>query len=256
MTALLPQQEALVITAEDKIRQELAGIITWHARHHPRNLQKELGPSEVGHPCARKLVSHMIDAPRSNPGFDPLPSEIGIGYHARLQEHFDNENARIGRERWLTEARVEPWPGLSGSCDLFDTDGGRVIDWKILGDASYKKTSRQGPILSYRRQLQLYGRGYERQGYDVKEVVLAVLPKAGTLAGIYVWRADYDPQVAADLEARWVHLLTMADVMQVEQHPDRLTAFETADENCQFCGYFNRTPEGPYQCGGHNRRAQ
>ena len=250
---LLPHQEAMVLTDEDRLREELAGVITWHARNHPRHLQKELGPSEVGHPCSRKLVSHIIDAPQSNPGFDPLPSEIGVGYHDRLQKHFDNENTRIGRERWLTEKRVEPWPGMQGSCDLFYSDSGRFIDWNILGDASYKKTSRQGPIISYQRQLQLYGRGYERAGYDVKEVALAVLPKAGTLAGIYVWIAKYDPQVAADLEARWVQLLTMADVMQVETHPELLASFETADENCQFCSFFNRTPEGPYQCGGHRK---
>lgn len=252
MNALLPHQEALVVTREDKIREELAGVIMWHARHHPRNLQKELGPSEIGHPCSRKLVSHIIDAPSTNPGFDPLPSEIGIGYHDRLQKHFDAENARLGRQRWLTEARVEPWDGLSGSCDLFDTDHRRVIDWKILGDASYKKTRLHGPIVSYRRQLQLYGRGYERLGWEVREVALAVLPKSGTLAGMHLWVEDYDPQVAAEVEARWVQLLVMADVMQVEQHPERLAAFETAAENCQFCPFYNATPSTPYQCAGHS----
>ncbi|AXC38125.1 exonuclease [Gordonia phage Ayotoya] len=244
-------QQFFRVTDADTVRDELIGVIDWHARHHPRNLQKELGPSEVGHPCSRKLAYAITDAPSCNPGFDRLPSEIGIAYHDRLDKHFRAENQRIGRERWLTETTVEPWPGLWGSSDLFDVDNARVLDWKILGDSSMKKMQLHGPNLSYRRQLQFYGRGFERAGLPVKQVVLVAIPKAGTLRGTKVFVYDYDASVTERGYARWVQLLVMVDVLQVEHNPKAYAAFETVGENCQFCPWFKREPDDSgLQCGG------
>ena len=257
---LLPAQETPTRSPADELREQIATVITHHARMHPRNLQKTLGPSEIGHPCARKLVYHIIDAPKSNPGFDVLPSEIGIGYHARLEQHFQAENTRLGWERYLTETRVQVWPGgeddaggLTGSCDLYDVERQRVIDFKILGDASYKWTKLHGPIISYRRQLQLYGRGFERAGYPVESVALVAIPKSGTTHGIWCHVEPYDQTVAAAMQTRWVQLLATADTLDVERHPQFMAAFEAVDEHCEFCPFLSRTPDGSgLQCPGPN----
>lgn len=253
MSGLLPAGDAApTLSREDRLRKELAGVIRWHEQNQPRSQQKALGPSQIGHPCARRLVYSIVDAPTCNPGFDPLPAAIGSAFHARLEAHFEAENKRLGRRRWLTETSVEPWPGLTGSADLFDTDTGRVIDWKILGDSSYKRTKLNGPTVSYQRQAQLYGRGFERAGYQVNEVAIVVIPKAGTLSGTVPWVADYDPAVAAEVEARWHQLVLMTDVLDVEHHRERITSFETADEACAFCPFFDRSPAGdPNKCPGH-----
>ncbi|WP_158635055.1 hypothetical protein [Tsukamurella asaccharolytica] len=249
MALLSDPQTALNLTRDDVIRQELVDIIEWHEHNQPRSLQKTLGPSEVGHPCLRHLGYKFLDVPDCNrPPWlgDVLPSAIGSAMHKRLESHFDAQNMRIGRVRWLTEMRVEPWPGLTGSCDLFDVDNGRVIDWKVLGDSSFKKM-RKTPSITYRRQIQLYGRGAELAGHDVREVTLALIPKVGSLAGTKTITVDYDPQVAADLEARWWDFVCQVDDFKAEQHPGRIHWFppiapEYADM-CRVCPWFSEQPE-------------
>lgn len=252
-------QEHLRLTPADRIADQIRTIITRENRNHPRSLQKALGPSEIGHPCSRKLVLHLIDAPTCNPGFDPLPSELGIAYHARMERHMLAENMRLGRERYLTENRVVVWPAgvegcdpaLAGSADCYDTDEQRVLDWKILGDASMKGIERHGPITSYRRQLQLYGKGYELLGYPVKSVALVAIPKAGTTYGIRVYEYPYDPTVSDQVRERWHQLVVLADVLKVEEHPERISAIEAVAEHCEFCPWFKRNPDASgYQCPG------
>lgn len=245
-------QEFFHTSDRDTVRDELVDIIGWHHRNHPRNLQVELGPSEIGHPCSRKLALSIIDAPHCNPGFDWLPSEIGIGYHARLQQHFDAENERIGWKRWLTETTVWPWPGLHGNADLFDVQYGRVLDWKILGDSSYKKMQLHGPKVSYDRQRQLYGRGFEVAGYEVRQVGIVAIPKAGTSWGTRVYLADYDPQVTQDVWDRWNNLLVLVDILQPAKNPEAINSFEAVGEDCHFCPWFKKEPDAYYQCAGPN----
>lgn len=243
---LLPtMQEALNLTPEDEIRAELTQVIEWHERNAPRSLQKELGPSEVGHPCLRHLGYKFLDVPRCNTQFgrDVLPSALGSAFHARLEHHFLAENIRLGEERYLTELRVEPWPGLTGSLDLYDLRRGAVRDWKILGDASFRKF-KKAPSLTYRRQGQLYGRGMERAGYDVREVSIVAIPKAGTLAGMHVYREDYNPKVAEMLEARWWEFVGNIDDFKAEQHPERVHWLPTLTPDqadaCRVCPWFDK----------------
>lgn len=252
-------QEHLRLTPSDRIADQIRGIITRENRNHPRSLQKALGPSEIGHPCSRKLVLHIIDAPECNPGFDPLPSEIGIAYHARMERHMLAENMRLGRERYLTENRVTVWPAgvegcepaLAGSADCYDIDEQRVLDWKILGNTSMDELRLRGPKTSYRRQIQLYGKGFELLGYPVKSVALVAIPKSGTTYGIKVYEYPYDPTVSDQVQSRWHQLLVLADVLGVEKNPQMIAAVEATEETCEFCPFFSRSPDGSgYQCAG------
>lgn len=256
---LLPgMQEQFNITPEDELREQVAGIIDWHARNSPRSLQTALGPSEIGHPCSRKIGYHIIDAPKINPGFDVLPSEIGTAYHERMANHLLAENIRLGRERYLVETRVTVWEAgeggignLTGSADCYDTDVQRVIDWKILGNSSMKKTSTNGPIVSYKKQLQMYGKGFEREGYPVKDVALVAIPRAGTTAGIRAYIDPYDPGEADRVHERWINILVLVDILGVERNPEGMYAIEAVGENCEFCPWFTRRPDASgLQCSG------
>ena len=251
-------QEHLRLTEADRIADQVAEIIRYENKHHPRSLQKELGPSEIGHPCSRKLVLHIIDAPECNPGFDPLPSEIGIAYHARMERHLLATNIRLGRERYIAEQRVTSWHGgeggagdLVGSADCYDTDTHTVLDWKILGNTSMDDMRLHGPKTSYRRQVQLYGRAYELLGYPVKSVAIVAIPKSGTTYGIKAYPYAYDPTVADRVRERWHQLIVLADVLGVERNPKMTAAVEAVEETCEFCPFFSRTPDGSgYQCAG------
>ena len=252
-------QEHLRLTPADRIADQIRAIIRRANKNHPRSLQKALGPSEIGHPCSRKLVLHIIDAPECNHGFDPLPSEIGLGYHARMENSMLAENIALGRERYLTETRVAPWPAavegcppeLAGSADCYDKDEQQVLDWKILGDTSMDDMRLHGPKLSYKRQGQLYGKGFELLGYPVKSVAIVAIPKSGTTYGIRVYEYPYDPTESDRLRERWHQLIVLADVLGVERNPKMTAAVEAVAETCEFCPFFSRTPDGSgYQCAG------
>lgn len=115
---------------------DLKALIIDGAKSDERSQQIALGPSEVGHPCLRKLALGLLHAPKVNNYDDPLPSVIGTGAHSRFEEFANRDNARriaLGQpSRWLTEHRVTIREGLAGTCDLYDMETNTVIDWKGL----------------------------------------------------------------------------------------------------------------------------
>jgi hypothetical protein len=190
----------------------------------PRHLQKELGPSEVGHPCMRKLALGMMDEPRCNPQYDPLPSIVGTATHKWLESAASYANVALGRQRWLVETRVNVAPGLAGSCDLYDKDTATVIDWKVPGANRFKMYVKEmSPV--YRGQAHMYGRGYENAGLPVKQVAIALLPRGGTLSGMHLWREDYNPQLVDQILRRREAVMVMLNDFRVEIDPGRYEWF-------------------------------
>src|SRR4029077_5645487 len=103
--------------------------------------------------------------------WDPLPSIIGVATHSWLAEAAELANTTLGRDRWLIETKVYPAPWLSGSADLFDTDTGTVIDWKVPGVNQFGiLKTKMNPV--YRAQAHLYGKGFQNAGYDVDKVAI------------------------------------------------------------------------------------
>ena len=129
----------------DPLREDLVSMIRSRDAATPRHLQVELGPSDVSHPCMRRMAYGIMAAPGGNPSFDPLPAIIGTAVHSWLDTAAQHANEALGRERWLTETRVQVAPGLAGSCDLFDLDTGTVIDWKVVGTPRLQKY-RKDPV--------------------------------------------------------------------------------------------------------------
>src|SRR5215831_11257485 len=83
--------------------RELREIIVRQAHRDPRSVQRELGPSEVGHICHRLVVGKMAGEPVTNHVSDPWPSIVGRAVHAWLAEKFLLENTTSKKARWLTE---------------------------------------------------------------------------------------------------------------------------------------------------------
>src|SRR5690606_18684287 len=126
---------------------DLKGVFKRDWSNHPRSQQKTLGPSEVGHPCVRRLATSMLQFERINPEGDPLPAWLGTAGHAKFEQAVIADNERIideymqhvGRHntirgdaprctfrdgepvgRWYTERRVTIRGDLAGTCDLYD----------------------------------------------------------------------------------------------------------------------------------------
>lgn len=210
----------LLTAAPPAFKAELVAMLREHSASQPRSQQRRLGPSEIGHPCDRKIALSIADAPRCNDGAgDPLPSLVGTSAHSLMERLLHRYNDRHGL-RFLIEQRVYPAPSFGGTMDAYDLATGCVIDWKFPGNSTMTKVRRTddpGPV--YRTQAHLYGMGAANLGLDVQTVRLVFIPRAGFATGIHVWEQPYDPEIAqAALDRMW-GLTVMASDLDVYEHP-------------------------------------
>lgn len=222
---------------------ELRRVVVEQANGSARNLQRHLGPSEIGVPCDRQVVGKLAGLPVTNHVVDPWPSIVGTAVHAWLADAFTAANLLLPAPRWLAEQRVIPHPDHSGTADLYDAVETAVVDHKCLGESSMAKVrSATGPPIKYVIQLLLYGKGYRNLGLPVTRVALAAYPRtAASLDGLYVWEQATGPQDDALIEE--VFRLTdrrkaMAEelISGTKQFTDIPIATD-ADE-CFFCPFY------------------
>lgn len=123
--------------------RELKSVAVNYANRLPRNVQRHLGPSELGHECDRLLIAKMsgYKMHSDNHITDPWASMVGTAIHAFLEQAFDWDNkdklvARAYKERWKTETKVCPDPqslqSHPGTADLYDADTFTLVDHKGL----------------------------------------------------------------------------------------------------------------------------
>jgi hypothetical protein len=249
-------------TPQDDLLDALKNIVRQSSANHPRSLQTALGPSEIGHPCARALAAKMLDLPRINPEYDCLPSWLGVAGHSKFEEAAAQDNQRIisaraadeadnglhavepctfvddqtAVGRWLTERRVQIRTGLSGTCDLFDTWTNTVVDLKFPGSTRFDHYRIHGPSPEYRTQVHCYGRGYRNAGYDVQTVGIWFLPRGGQLASSFLWTEPYDDTIVEQALTRIDNVVVALDTLEVEQNPQRIALIPTtAGDHCTYC---------------------
>lgn len=186
-------------------RTDVLTLIENGIRHQPRSLQKLIGPSELGTDCAHCLAAKLAGWDETQRDTAWLPF-IGTAVHAALAEFFEADNttsvASGGRRRWRVEERVHVGfigpHRISGTCDLYDTATGTVVDWKIVG-AETLRTAKAAPKRVYQVQAHLYGLGWENAGHTPERVMIAHLPRnAVSLAQAVIWEAPYDRDTALD----------------------------------------------------------
>lgn len=231
----------------DLVSAEYMSVVKDAIVNHPRSLQKRIGPSEIGHPCARrigyKLAGH--DEVNSTPDDTPWLPTIGTAVHGWLEDQFTQANRGDDHARWLTELRVSVGEvagvEITGSCDLYDRVTATVIDHKIVGPTTLKKYRASGPGDQYRSQIHLYGRGLTRRGLPVDRVMIAFLPRNGELHGAYMWSEDYDEQVALDALQRASGIGLAVNTLG----PAAYAQLGTADAWCQRCPFYTRGSTDP-----------
>lgn len=225
------------------VRDELLQAITDAITNQPRSLQKRIGPSELGIACARKIGYKLAGAEPVNIGRIPWKPTIGTALHAWLEDVFKNLNERLGAEtsagpRFLLEHRVDVGvildEAITGSCDLFDTWTGTVVDWKCVGGEQLVKYRENGPGEQYRVQAHLYGRGWARRGRRVDSVAVFFLPRDRELDKAHFWHEPYNEQIALDALTRVEGITKLIR----SAGSGALPLLPTANVWCQYCPHF------------------
>lgn len=219
----------------DLAAAEYLDVITRAITNHPRSLQKRIGPSEVGNPCARRIGYKLLGAPEVNTGDVSWLPTIGTGVHGWLEDTFTAANAGQDSARYLVELTVSVGEiggtDITGHVDLYDRVTATAVDWKIVGPTTLKGYRSNGPGQQYRNQIHLYGRGLTRRGLPVDRVMIAFLPRNEAFGRAHIWHEPYDETVAlAALErAEGIDLTCKA------LGPNAPAALPTADAYCSRC---------------------
>ncbi len=153
---------------------EIRRIIETRMSSQPRDLQREIGPSELGTSCVHCLAAKLAGWPeRRQPAWLPF---IGTCVHARFEQWFKDVEELVEvpdmdglalQRRFTPEMRVtvghlqglHAGYDVQGSIDLYDRKTGSTIDWKIVGNTTLTKVKAHGPSQQYRVQASLYGIG-------------------------------------------------------------------------------------------------
>lgn len=222
----------------------------------PRSLQIEVGPSELGTPCTRRLGYRLLDwEPRPNTGTDPWPAMVGTAIHAQLADVYTARNTELGHERYLIEHTIALPYGIPGHCDLYDREYGDVVDWKTTGTTRLAEYRKHGPGEQYRIQAHLYGLGMLLAGEKPRNVVIVFLPRSGLLDGLHAWSEPFDHTVAVTAIERYQQVFDFHTHMDPEAHPERWAWLPTADAHCTWCPwYLPGSRDLASGCPGHNPR--
>lgn len=203
-TVEAPRYEAYQAVHPRPALQEARQIIEHAILHQPRSLQKRIGPSEIGTPCDHCLAAKLAGWEATEKDVPWLPF-VGTSVHTAIEEHF--LNYEIHRNainttglRYLTEHRtmvghIDGQP-IHGSVDLVDLAAGMTVDWKIVGTTTLRN-AKTGPSDVYRAQAHLYAKGLNDEGFDIRHVAIAFLPRnAISLAQAVWWTEPHDRAIA------------------------------------------------------------
>jgi uncharacterized Zn finger protein (UPF0148 family) len=230
----------------DWVKAEMTKIIKWADSHSPRSLQTNLGPSELGSPCDRRLGYRMAGTPECNNNRDPWAAIVGTAIHKWLEDATNRWCTAHANTDWVTEKGIEISEVVSSHPDLFNVPKGMVIDHKSVSADRMKEVRKDGPPIGHQVQVHTYGYAYERLGYKVNTVGLAFYPRSGWLRHMFVWTAPYDRNVAERALARPPSVAAQLVGLGVLDNPHRWEQVPAVPGNdCGWCPWYNpnRTAE-------------
>lgn len=228
--------------------RELRDVIKRYAARLPRNVQRHLGPSELGYECDRMVTGKMAGPAvrHTNNIGDPWASIVGTSLHSFYEQAFTWENQQLPAPRWLTEARVTPDPQAPrphpGTADLYDVTTFSVTDWKNQSEGMRAKLRAHGPPRHYFIQLLLYALGYVNLGFRVDRVVLVSMPRTkSTLDDMYTWEHAIAP-ADWELMAEVLRQTAVREEIAKEVVAGRLSFMDVpatpSDEACHYCPFY------------------
>jgi hypothetical protein len=237
------------------VAEEVLGLARDAMRTHPRSQQTEIGPSEIGTPCSRKLAAKLANLPEINPTLS-WPAHVGTVLHADRETQLGVNNQQWlehnEQTRWVTEQTVDcgeiDGQRLTGHVDCYDKVTLGVIDWKFPSLTRVREMARKGIDPTYRTQLHTYARGFARTGRRVEWVGLLATPTSGTLEQSYFFHEPYDESIAVAAIDRASALARMIKAVGGEKVA-RLAA--PTEDYCTYCEWFAAVPvDGRFSCPG------
>lgn len=225
-----------------QLRRDVTDIILWADRNSARNQQTELGASEIGVECWRRLGYRIANVPEVNVDRDPWPAIVGTSIHSWLETAVNKYQDAHPINRWRTEMVVRPADNVLGHTDAYDEKNFAVVDWKTVGTEKIREIRKDAEKVpeSYIEQINLYGLGHVKAGRRVDNVALVFLPRAGWLSGMYVWTAPFDRSRAEAALERVNKIgagLIYYKVTEVPENWAKVPATPTKD--CSWCPWFN-----------------
>lgn len=224
-----------------ELREDLINVIQWAQRSSRRSQQIQLGCSEVGHECDRRIAYTMAGLPGPNTETDQWPAIVGTAVHHWMERAFDDYQHVHGINEWLTELEIAPSPLVRGHSDLYHEPRGLVLDWKFPGSDALKKMRDGGPSQQYMTQVQLYGLGQLLAGRKVERVGIAALGRQGWLKDLYIHTVEFDRQAAEAALQRVYDLGNKLIEQDILHHPQLWDTIPAAPSRlCMWCPFYRR----------------
>lgn len=222
------------------LRDEISDIILWANKTSTRSQQTELGASELGGECLRKLGYRIADQPPVNNENDPWPAIVGTAIHEWLEKVVLRYEQTHTLGRWKTEMTVHPNDYVKGHTDLYDTKLHTVIDYKTAGTEKMREIRKGNIPADYIQQVNLYALGHLRAGRRVENVALIFFPRSGWLSGTYVWSAPFDRKLAEAALEKVNKVATGLIYYKVTEIPENWVKVPaTPSKECSYCPWYN-----------------
>lgn len=222
------------------MKQRIVTMVRHAADNAPRNLQKAIGPSEIGHPCPRQVAMKVAGVTPNPSWLDPMPSILGVAFHNWMENNLD-------LSEWIPEHRVHvDGRGLWGHSDAYHIPTRTVVDWKLLGATMWRDWTGGYVNGTYKVQAHSYGKGFVRAGYPVDRVAVAVFCRAKPLQDLYVWSEPWDQSVADQALLRLEAIKTyVASSGASDGNRAPLLAIDpVAGDGCYFCPFKGQLAAG------------
>lgn len=222
-----------------ELRTDLLAAVREGIEAHPRSAQREIGPSQIGHPCNRWLAYFFAEVPPTGLQSPPWRQAVGTAVHTEFSDWLHRWNELHGM-RYLTDMRVwigDLYPGrpITGTFDAFDTWTCTGIDLKVPGPNGMKRYAPGKPEdPQYDVQLDSYGVGAQAAGLHVRNVGTLRLPSAGELSDA-VWKVrEHNPGRAKTALARAGGIATLVNAIG----PAAIEMQPTTEHFCTRCEWF------------------
>jgi len=196
---------------------------------HSRSMQVELGPSDLGHPCDRKMIYALRRTPPVNLP-DPMKTTEGHGIHYYLAEYFRT----LPGGRYLIEHPVT-YRGVRGNLDLFDRYRKRVVDWKSTQRSDLvRRYRREGLPQGYLTQIAIYVEGLREAGEEVVDAALVFIPRgAKDMTDVSAFIVQPEPERANAAIDRYANLSLVA-----RGEAPAATIHDDVGHLCPYCPWY------------------
>lgn len=223
------------------LKDEFTTMLLWSESNTPRSRQANIGPSELGVECDRRLAYRVAGITGDGGGLsDPWPAFVGSAIHTRVEDAVRGYLAgHPHAPKWLIEQFVRADPLIGGRADFYRDNV--LADLKSGGKDKMDEVRKHGPQLSYRVQQMVYAKGLRDAGVPIEYIALIFVPRSGWLRDMYVWAERYDEALALEYLGRPYRLAQKITELDILNHPHRWEQIPASPSYaCTYCPLYNK----------------